>query len=76
MISKSSDSIQAVQSALKRTYVGRVVSDRAKKAVDSWAEYRSKGYEKSECKSCGIILTSNYFANGCINCGSTDVKQL
>lgn len=76
MISKKSDSLQAVQSALRRTHLGRVISDSAVAAVDSWAKSRSEGYGKSECKSCGLVLKSNYFVDGCLNCGSTDVKQL
>jgi len=76
MIGKTLDSIQAIQSALKRTHLGRVISEKALDAVDSWAESKSKGYGKSECKSCGLILKSNYFASGCLNCHSTDVKQL
>ena len=76
MIGKNSDSLQAVQSALKRTHLGRIVSDKAEEAVDSWSESRSKGYGKTECKACGLILKSNYFVRGCLNCGSTDVKQL
>lgn len=76
MIKKNSDSVQAIQSALRRTHLGRIVSDEAVSAVDSWSESKSRGYGKTECKVCGLILKSNYFVRGCLNCGSTDVKQL
>lgn len=73
---KISDSVQAVQSILKRTHLGREISDSAFSAVESWNKSRSEGYGKSECKLCGLILKSNYFVSGCINCGSTDISQL
>ena len=76
MIEKTSDSIQVIQSVLKRTHMGRQLSESALSAVDAWEESESKGYGKSECILCGLILKSNYFVEGCLNCGSTDVKQL
>lgn len=76
MIGKTSDSVQSVQSVLRRTHLGRILSKSAQEAADSWAQSQSRGYGKSECKVCGLILKSNYFVRGCLNCGSTDVNQL
>ena len=76
MIGKKEDSIQAIQSLLGRTHKGRVIRETAMPAVKAWKDSVKTEYEKSECQNCGLILKSNYFVDGCVNCGSTDVLTL
>lgn len=76
MIDKKDDSIQAIQAILKRTHLGRVIREKAVAAVVAWKSAAGTEYAKTECNNCGLILKSNYFFNGCINCGSTDVNSL
>lgn len=73
MMNKSSDSIQAIQELLGRTHKGRTIRNEAIPAVKSWRANISTQYGKSECQLCGLILKSNYFIKGCVNCGATDV---
>ena len=76
MIDKKDDSIQEIQATLRRTHKGRVIREKAIGAVLAWKSNVDTEYEKSECNNCGLILKANYFVNGCINCGSTDVNSL
>lgn len=76
MIGKKDDSIQKIQSILGRTHTGRIISDSAKSSVLSCGKNINSKYGKTECKVCGLILTSNYFIRGCVNCGSKDVNNL
>ena len=70
------DAIQAIQSELKRTYKGRIIRKRAHDAVDVWKQAATTPFEKTECKTCGLVLKSNFFVHGCLNCGSTDTENL
>lgn len=76
MISKNEDSIQAIQSILGRTHKGRIIREEALSAVRAWKDSIDTEYTKTECKNCGLILKSNYFVNGCVNCKSTDVEPV
>ena len=70
------DAIQAIQSLLKRTYTGRVIRQRACDSVDAWKDAAATPFDKTECNSCGLVLKSNFFVHGCLNCGSTDTASL
>ena len=76
MIDKSNDSVQAIQQILGRTHFGRKLSDRSLQAVSSWRKNINTDYGKTECSLCGLILKSNYFIEGCPNCGSTDNRPV
>lgn len=76
MIDKNSDCIQAIQQILEKTHKGRNIRRQALAAVASWKDNVETEYGKSECQLCGLILKSNYFLHGCLNCGSTDVKSV
>lgn len=76
MISKKDDSIQAIQAILNRTHKGRIIKEEAFSAVQAWKNSVNTEYSKTECKNCGLILKSNYFVNGCVNCKSTDVEPV
>ena len=76
MLSKDSDSVQAIQVLFGRTHLGRVLSEKGKATAKAWRESRGAEYGKKECMVCGFILASNYFIHGCPNCGSTDEKPV
>ena len=76
MTSKNSDSVQATQELLGRTHKGRTIRDEALPAVKAWRSNVKTQYGKSECQLCGLILKSNYFVKGCVNCGATDVMPV
>lgn len=76
MIGKQEDSIQAIQTLLRRTHKGRLIRDEVMNSVKEWQSKIGTEYGKSECQNCGLILKSNYFVDGCINCGCTDVSDL
>ncbi len=76
MIGKNEDSIQAIQNILGRTHKGRIIREEALSAVQSWKFSVNTEYSKTECKNCGLILKSNYFVDGCLNCKSTDVEPV
>jgi hypothetical protein len=76
MMNKNDDSVQEVQELLGKTHTGRTIQDAAIPAVRAWKSNVGTDYGKSECKLCGMILKSNYFVQGCLNCGSTDVAPV
>ncbi len=76
MIDKNSDKVQIIQEILRRTHKGRIITPRAEKAVSAWKSNVSTEYKKNECNLCGLILKSNYFIHGCLNCGSTDNQSI
>jgi len=76
MLNKTDDVVLEIQNILMKTYKGRNISDKAKEAVSSWKKMAGSEYGKKECLVCGLILSSNYFIHGCINCGSTDIESL
>jgi hypothetical protein len=71
MIKKNSDSIQTIQELLKRTHNGRIID----KQIDNSNE-NIEGYGKTECQLCGLILTSDQFVSGCLQCGSTEFNAI
>lgn len=73
MIDKSADSVQAIQHILGRTHRGREVRREAWVPVSLWQKNVKTDYGKTECNLCGLILKSNYFVEGCPNCGASDV---
>jgi len=76
VIGKNEDSIQAIQAILGRTHKGRIIREKALPAVRAWKNVIDTEYSKTECKNCGLILKSNYFVDGCLNCQSTDVEPV
>ena len=76
MVGNNEDSVQAIQSILQRTHTGRIIREEAIPAVMAWKNVVNTEYGKSECSNCGLILKSNYFIDGCLNCKSTDVKPV
>jgi len=74
MIGKQEDSVQAVQALLRRTHKGRLIRDEAMGSVKEWKSKVDTEYGKSECLNCGLILKSNYFVDGCLNCGCNDIS--
>ena len=76
MMNKNDDPVQAIQELLGRTHTGRTINEKAIPAVKAWRSNIGTDYGKSECKLCGLILKSNYFVEGCLNCGSTDINPV
>jgi rubrerythrin len=76
MLDKNSDQVQAIQQILGRTYKGREVQKRAKGSTQAWQQNIETDFGKTECNMCGLILKSNYYINGCPNCGSTDYQSI
>jgi hypothetical protein len=65
------------QILLKRTIQGRHIVDNAISVLEaSLSDNKNWHNEALKCLNCGIIISSLLVPEGCVNCGSKDLKSI
>jgi hypothetical protein len=65
-----------IQLKISRTSEGKIVTDFAKKALQSILEDESNHESEAIiCKNCGLVSSSLLNEDGCVNCGGLDFND-